>query len=155
MTKRGLSSKFKIIAITFSCFTLMGCPLRHFYSYQYVGEKLLNEDGKFSALQRDNTNNLFIECGFYYQFIKDKERELIAQLSLDKDYGSVISDIKVQSSKLGELEISQLPKMENNYTAQYKRPIDIKRENKILKLLTNDTTTISFAKSKRYFFVRQ
>ena len=139
---------------------LMGCPPAHYYPYEYIGNKSLGTDREFILLEFNELTDIEIECGFYYMFIGNKERGFTTRIRIHKNDQFDLDKVKVRvkSSKFGELtkrELPILPYLDSLPTLLFDKQIDIKRENKILKLIENDTITIEFENGKKYQFVKR
>jgi len=138
----------------------MGCPPAHYYQYEYIGKKSLGTDRDFTLLEFNEVTDIGIECGFYYQFIGNKERGLATRIRIKKNenFDLLKTKVKVKSSNLGELkqvELPNIPYLDSLPTLLFDKQIEIKRENKILKLIENDTITVEFDNGIKYQFVKK
>ncbi len=157
-----MKNKLIILLFILGCFTLMGCPPAHYYHYEYVGKKSLGTDRGFSQLEFDELTHIEIRSGFYYQFIGKKERGLATQIRIKKNenFDLFNSKVKVMSSKLGELKKRELspdylPFLDSVPTLIFDRQIELKSEDKILKLIEKDTITVEFSNGMKYQFVKR
>jgi len=155
-----LNNKLKIIILTLGCFTLLGCPPVYYLKYEYAGDKSLGTDREFTLLKFNDITDIGIECGFYHQFVGDKERGLTTRIRIKKNRKFDLRNIKVmvKSSKLGELkqrELPDIPYLDSLPTLLFDKQIKIKRRNKVFKLIENDTITVEFDNGMKYQFVNK
>jgi len=141
------------------CLSLLGCPPHHIRDYEYVGQKSNGKERGFEKLPWGKDSEILVSCFFYYSFIGKKDRAIITKFMTKKNAQLDLQDLKVKvhSEKLGELEQMELPDLPNwdsLPTIIFGRKVDNKSERKILKMLENDTITVSFDNGFEYHFVR-
>ncbi|MEP3209743.1 MAG: hypothetical protein ABJN95_11160 [Maribacter sp.] len=155
-----MKNKTKIFFLFLACLTLMGCPPHHIYDYEYTGQKSKGKEHRFEKLSLDEDNDILIDCFFYYSFIGEKKKALVAKIMTEKKSNLDLQALKVKihSSKLGELkhmELPDLPNWDSLPMRTFGRKVDIKNEKKIRQMLINDTLSISFSNGMKYQFVRK
>lgn len=143
------------------CFMLLSCPPAHYFNYEYIGKNSLGADGYFTQLKFNDSIDIKIECGVYYEFVSKKERGLLTRILINKNKEFDFSDmnINVTSSKIGILEKRESPYMTYLDSLPealvYFKKIEKKGQDRILKLLENDTLTIKIGDKIKYQFVKK
>ena len=148
-----MKKTIKLLIVFSALLLLTACPASHFHDYTYVGN---NENQILNGSQLNNQIFSALKnarCGFLYRFIDDKERLLIVKIdSLNEKIKSV------ESKKLGKLNLvekSELNKMDIENSQVYRKSIDSKNENKILKTLKNDTLIIEMENGLKYYYEKK
>ena len=157
-----MKNKLKIVLLLLGCFTFIGCPPSEYHSYELIGNNAAGNDQEFTLLKYNDSTSIGIRCGFYYEYIGEKERALVTVLKLNntKDIDSLSSKVSITSSKLGALEkrdkqLDYLYLSDSTASIIFSKKIDLKREDKIVKLLENDTITIRFDNGMNYHFMKR
>lgn len=148
-----------IISLFCCLLLLIACPASTLHSYDFVGNnsnEIINGDNSNLMVQ----NNIGkIACGFLHIFIGEKERRLIASIELlNKDENLITT---ISSSKFGNLILLELPPKGNLVNLNYDRKVvyvldfETKNDNKILKMIKDDTITIEFKNGLKYYYVNK
>ena len=140
----------------------MGCPPAHYSHYDFIGNNAVGTDRFFTLIEHNKLDTIGIHCGFYYEFIGEKERALVTVLKLKENttIDSLNTTISITSSTLGALEKRDkkpdyLYLSDSITTVVFSKKIDLKREDKISKLIENDTITVEFGNGMKYQFIRK
>ena len=140
----------------------MGCPLYEYRHYDIIGNNTVGNEHFFTLLKYNNVDTIGIRCGLYYEYIGEKEKALLAEIKLknNKHIDSLNVKISVTSSVLGEFEkLDKRPDYlyvsDSVAAIIFSKKISLKREDKILKLIENDTITIEFDNGMKYHFMRR
>lgn len=152
--------KIKILFLFLVCSTLLSCPSHHIYDYVYSGQNSKKKANGFERLTLNHNSEILIDCFFYYSFIGEKDKVLVAKFAIEKNTKVDLHNlkVKVESVNFGEMEQMELPNLpiwDSLETKIYGRKIDMKNENKIREILKNDTIKISFDNGIKYSFVRK
>ncbi|MCB0460701.1 MAG: hypothetical protein R2821_08840 [Flavobacteriaceae bacterium] len=154
-----MNFKLNILLLLISIsFTLLGCPAGHFHEYKFIGEDF-SDTNFHTKIKFNNETDLYINCGYFYEFIGKKENGITAIIKVDTntklDKNKLVKVVK--SSLYGELKkVDSLPHTvrikDTLNTLMYKLNFEKRNERKTIKEIEKDTITIELITGKKLLF---
>ena len=140
----------------------MGCPPGHFHEYIFTGTLLPTDWLAYNRLAYNDSTDLYIKTGYYFEFINKKEQGLAAVIKVNPNYNLASDSVvkAVNSARFGPLkQIKSLPYTVRVYdtvnTLMYQLPFNKQAESLGLKNIENDTITILLTNGEQLHFVRR
>lgn len=163
-----MKSKFKILLLILTCFTLTGCfplmgcrPRSYFTEYKYIGTELPHDRYAYTRIGFNKETDLYIRTGYYFDFIDKKENGLTTVIKANSNFDLCKNKIikEVKSSILGKLKrIDSLPYTTSVYdttnTIRYNLTFEKHHVKNNMRKIKKDTISIELTNGKKLLFVR-